>query len=80
MTNAVRTESRYVDGVGADTLYQTNMVECHRAFPISQWAKRPYILFASLMTSTHGITIASSMMIRRMQMRAQKTPATAMRR
>jgi len=36
MTNEVRTKSRYVYGLGADALYQTNMVECHRAFQISR--------------------------------------------
>jgi hypothetical protein len=36
MTNEARTKSRYVYGVGADALYQTNMVECHRAFQISR--------------------------------------------
>jgi hypothetical protein len=36
MTNEVRTKSPYVHGLGADALYQTNMVECHRAFQISR--------------------------------------------
>jgi hypothetical protein len=36
MTNEVRTKYRDVQGVDADTLYQTNMVECHRAFQISR--------------------------------------------
>ena len=36
MTNGVRTKSRYVYGVGADALYQTNMVECHRPLQISR--------------------------------------------
>lgn len=35
MTNEVRAKCRYVYGVGADALYQTNMIECHRAFQIS---------------------------------------------
>jgi hypothetical protein len=30
-----------VYGVDADALYQTNMVECHRAFQISRQGKAP---------------------------------------
>ncbi len=36
MTNEVGTKSRYLYGAGADALYQTNMVECHRASQISR--------------------------------------------
>ena len=41
MTNEVRTKSRYVYGLGAYAHYQTNMVECHRAFQISLQGKAP---------------------------------------
>jgi hypothetical protein len=41
------------------TLYQTNMVECHRAFQISR-ARPPGILFESFIASIYEITIASS--------------------
>ncbi len=41
MTNEVKTKSPYAYGAGADALYQTSMVECHRAFQISRQGKSP---------------------------------------
>ena len=41
MTNEIRTKSRYVYGVSANALYQTNMIECNRAFQIGRQGKAP---------------------------------------
>lgn len=72
MTNEVRTKRPYVYGVGADALYQVNMVECDHAFQIRRSGKAPGILFESFILSTYEITMASGGVACRMQMREEK--------
>ena len=78
MTNEFKLNPLNGWGADADTLYHTNMVECHRAFMISRYGKAPGQAVKSFTMSTYAITMASSGVICLMQSRGENTSATGM--